>query len=49
MDYHEVPQSSGNGAGKRKALEGIGDRVIYVLALEPLLQRLSDEGANPAL
>ena len=54
MMYHN------SGAGERKAFGGDRDRaigpaglplspVLYVLALEPLLRRLRDEGASPAL
>ena len=59
MDKYDVPQPSDSGAGERKAFEGVCDRafgsaglppspLLYVLALEPLLRRLRDEGANPA-
>ena len=60
MDYHDVPQPSGSGAGKRKAFGGICNWVVgpagmpqypllYVFALERQLRRLRDEGENPAL
>ena len=50
MMYH-------NGAGERKAFEGVHDRafgraapcLLYVQALEPLLRRFRDRGTNPAL
>ena len=56
MDYHDVPQPSGSGAGKLKAfatersvhLGSPLSLLLYVLALEPLSRRLRDEGVNPA-
>ena len=56
MDQHVVPQPAGNGAGERKAFEGVRDRqgwplspLLYVITLEALLRRLKDEKDNPAL
>ena len=48
MVWHDISQPSGSGAGEWKAFEGVCplSPLFYVLALEPLLRRLKDEGTN---